>query len=175
MKKVRFVLLIHIIFFIGWAGIEEYRLYKPEIILLKTLPVDPRDLISGHYMTLNYALSNPVNIPGFKKEDMTNYSTDVFVYLEPVEKIVVNNVQRFIYLPSSVKYNCNFPANVNSDRGVWVKGYYLKNSGNIVYGIEKYYFSEKRKEKLNKLRSGDFYVEINVDKYGTMRVKDLIY
>jgi len=171
MKKIRAILLLHLVFFIGWAVIEEFRLVNPSPIVLKTAPVDPRDFISGYYMALNYDINDASNLPGFDRNFIAG-AGDFYVYLRPTEKITINKIEQTVYSAVSVSYASELPH--KSPPGVWAKGIYNKNTNTIKYGIEKYYFSEKRKTELNKLRSGKFYVAINIDKSGVMRVKDLI-
>ena len=50
---------LQVAFFAGWAAFEQMRLMPGEgkSILLKVVPVDPRDLISGQYMNLSYEFS----------------------------------------------------------------------------------------------------------------------
>lgn len=43
--------------FVGWAGYEELRLTTGKSILVRTAPVDPRDLLRGQYMRLSYEFS----------------------------------------------------------------------------------------------------------------------
>jgi uncharacterized membrane-anchored protein len=40
---------------------QEYRLASPTILLLETVPVDPRDLLRGDYVILNYKISTLTN------------------------------------------------------------------------------------------------------------------
>jgi uncharacterized membrane-anchored protein len=42
---------------LAWAGYHEWNRATAETILLETAPVDPRDLLRGDYMILNYKIS----------------------------------------------------------------------------------------------------------------------
>lgn len=64
-NKWKYVILINILVFIAYSL---YAVYKKEqilkdgkLVLLKLAPVDPRSLMQGDYMILNYEISN--NIP----------------------------------------------------------------------------------------------------------------
>lgn len=50
---------LQVLFFAGWAGLEEMRLAPGEgrSILVRTVPVDPRDLLRGQYIRLAYEFS----------------------------------------------------------------------------------------------------------------------
>jgi uncharacterized membrane-anchored protein len=45
------------LFLIGWAGWHEYVRATAPTLLLNTRPVDPRDILRGDYMILNYDIS----------------------------------------------------------------------------------------------------------------------
>ena len=51
--------LVQVLFFAGWAAFEQARLQPGagRAILVKVVPVDPRDLLSGQYLNLTYAFS----------------------------------------------------------------------------------------------------------------------
>ncbi len=54
------VVALQVVFLVGWAGYHETVRRNAPTIRLKTLPVDPRDILRGDYMTLNYEISRPV-------------------------------------------------------------------------------------------------------------------
>lgn len=61
-KNARWVWLLVILqvgFLLAWAGYHEWVRQSAPTVLLKTLPVDPRDILRGDYMTLNYEISRP--------------------------------------------------------------------------------------------------------------------
>lgn len=45
------------LFLLGWAGYHEMVRSTAPVLRLKTRPADPRDLLRGDYMTLNYEIS----------------------------------------------------------------------------------------------------------------------
>ncbi len=59
-----------------WAGYHEWVLQRGEVILLRTRPVDPRDIVRGDYMILNYDISSVFDAAGFQP------GQEVFVILE---------------------------------------------------------------------------------------------
>jgi uncharacterized membrane-anchored protein len=61
---------LQLLFFAAWAGREQARLASGASILVKVVPVDPRDLLRGQYLHLGYEFSRPwdstvarVNVP----------------------------------------------------------------------------------------------------------------
>lgn len=46
-----------VLFLVGWAGWHESLRRGGEVVRLETRPVDPRDILRGDYMILNYAIS----------------------------------------------------------------------------------------------------------------------
>lgn len=52
--------LAQVLFFAGWAAVEQRRHTSGDLILVKTAPVDPRDLLSGQYLALSYEFSRPM-------------------------------------------------------------------------------------------------------------------
>jgi uncharacterized membrane-anchored protein len=57
---------LQIVFLLGWAGYHEFVRSRAPAILLKTRPVDPRDLLRGDYMVLNYEIAT-VPVDGQKE------------------------------------------------------------------------------------------------------------
>lgn len=54
---------VQVLFFAGWTAVEERRHSVGDVILVRTAPVDPRDLLSGQYMALAYEFTRG---PGFR-------------------------------------------------------------------------------------------------------------
>jgi uncharacterized membrane-anchored protein len=51
------VIAAQALFLLGWAGWHEHVRQTAPVLRLKTRPVDPRDLLRGDYMILNYEIS----------------------------------------------------------------------------------------------------------------------
>ena len=82
-KLLVLVLGLQSAWFIGMVALQEFRLHNGQVVLLETFPVDPRDLLRGDYVTLNYKISSLP--PSLLQGGITNGSregTDVFVRLE---------------------------------------------------------------------------------------------
>lgn len=55
------VLAAQTLLLLGLIAQQEYRLAAPTTVLLETAPVDPRDLLRGDYVILNYKISTITN------------------------------------------------------------------------------------------------------------------
>src|SRR5512142_2691329 len=55
------VVALQVVAVLAFAGVKEYALAGGDEIVLATVPVDPRDLFRGDYVTLRYEIST---IPG---------------------------------------------------------------------------------------------------------------
>ena len=51
------VITLQCFFLVAWAGYHEWVFHYGEVLLLRTRPVDPRDILRGDYMILNYDIS----------------------------------------------------------------------------------------------------------------------
>lgn len=56
-KLLLIVLGLQTAWFVGMVTLQEFRLHTGTVVLLETMPVDPRDLLRGDYVTLNYTIS----------------------------------------------------------------------------------------------------------------------
>lgn len=72
---------LQVLFFAGWAGLEERRHHSGDLILVRTQPVDPRDLLSGQYMTLSYEFTRGMTLRDAGRGALEG--EDVWVVLRP--------------------------------------------------------------------------------------------
>lgn len=132
MKNARWIWVIlglQIVVLLGWAGYHEFVRQTALTVRLKTLPVDPRDILRGDYMTLNYEISRPdqAMVPP------SGIGDRVFVVLKPgrgfheIEQILVEE-----------------PA--PEDTRLWVRAttWGAVDNPRLVYGIEQFFVPEGR-------------------------------
>ena len=50
------VVALQVLFLLGWAAYHERERASATVVLLETVPVDPRDLLRGDYMILGYKI-----------------------------------------------------------------------------------------------------------------------
>jgi len=76
-----------VLFFAGWAYREEARLTSGPSILVRVVPVDPRDLLRGQYLTLGYEFSRDWDSMGAGAHLVSG--TPVWVVLRPAAEFYV--------------------------------------------------------------------------------------
>jgi uncharacterized membrane-anchored protein len=153
-----------------------YALATGTTVILKTMPVDPYDLLRGYYQTLSYDISSfdtLRKLPGWAElnrdrgQDTININQQVYITLS---KITATNTQTPVaWQPIAI--DDKLPVDLSSDK-IAIKG--TSNGSNVVYGLENYYLPEDRKDDvnndINQARSSggkrNLLVEIKVDNRG---------
>lgn len=75
------VVIAQLVFLLGWAGYHENLRQRAPVILLKTRPVDPRDLLRGDYMVLGYDIAG-IKVSGADADASSGSGRQVWVVLE---------------------------------------------------------------------------------------------
>ncbi len=142
---------------------QEHALSHGQIILLETRRVDPRDLLRGDYLILDYNISDvPTNLfsPPVNKD--LPYGTKIFVALVP-------GTNQF-YRVSRASTN-GLAAGIgevlvqgHSDGNRWN----ASNAVHVVYGIEKYFVAEGQGNPAGKLT-----VQAVVPASGRVKIKEV--
>ncbi len=153
------VVALQALFFIAWAAREEMLRSGADtrIIRVRTLPFDPRDLISGRYIALRYEMG-----------DIHRYKTGGVSGLGGYKGDTVWAVLRRdgeFYAPDSV--SVSRPWSLAGDR-VLIKGWARGNA--IEYGVEKYFIGETEPEPSNGAR---ITVDLRVLSDHTVRIERL--
>jgi len=148
-KKIIFsIIIVWILIICTFVFVNEYTLKTGEKVFLETIPVDPRDLLRGDYVILNYKISQLPPTYNFLENNKTIYI---------ILKIDKNNIGSIDYISEKKPKDKLF-----------IKG--QKNSNSIKYGIESYFVKEGTgKELQQNLRNGTL-VEIALDKNGAAKV-----
>lgn len=159
MKKQAFIIIfLWLILISGLVLTQEFTLLTGKEILLKTIPVDPRDILRGDYVILNYEIAQ---IP---KETFA-YNSTIYMSLGTddnnvgyVENISYNKPSNNLYLKGKVA-ECNTIVPI------------LKSGRCVNFGIESYFVKEGAGKILeNDLRNGAL-VKVVIDKNGNAKVK----
>ncbi len=164
----RLALAAQVVFFLGWAGVEERRRATVVTVLLETVPADPRDVLSGDYLVLRYPMNRVDGLPGVPVPAPI-VARPVAVRLVPVD-VAGRRVWRAA--------GCTMPAppltgRLEPDGSLRVAGTWL-GRGQVRYGIERFYFSEHRQAAMNAYRPGSFLVEAGVVPGGRLVLKRLV-
>ena len=150
MKKIFVVLnLLLLMIVFGYSVIKEEKNLKKATFYIKTVPVDPRSLIQGDYMVLNYdiAESARMEIGNIRKGYIRIKIND----LKIAEFIRIDEE----YLPPS-----------NNEISIQ----FQKNGSNIDIGVNSYLFQEGTGNKFQKAQ----YTEVIELKNGKLRLKNLL-
>lgn len=138
--------------------------------ILKTIPIDPYDLLRGYSQTLSYDISrldSLKTIPGWKdlpKE--SSYDKKVYIAHKTIFYIVLQAPKNNSEPPQPwkpVKIQTSLPANLPVNQ-VALKG--RVNYAQVEYGLETYYMPEALRTEVN-----DAVVEANRNKSGAMEIK----
>lgn len=159
-KLLFLVAAIQVLFFVGWYCLEHNKLHNPEsqTILVKTVPVDPRDYLSGNYLTLRYEFSDLWRFKGKNQSIKEASGNEIYAVLKK---------DGSSYVPDYV----SLEKPLVRDDQVVIKGKYTGNFGRIEYGIEKYFINENTKEPK---REDKVEVMLVVGDDLTARIKNLV-
>lgn len=127
---------------IGW---NEVALARGTEVTLRTVPVDPIDLVRGRYVTLRYPISNLRAPDGVQPGDR-------------------------VYVPLRREGDLWTGEFVTTERpdGLFIRGRY--SGGSLVYGIETYYADEATARRLEGA-GGDLRVRVSIGSDGHARIK----
>ena len=140
-----FILALQTVWLLGTAAVQEYALSHGRTIMLETRRVDPRDLLRGDYLILNYNISDvPKNLFSPPVEPDLPYGTKIFVALVP-------GTNQF-YHATRASINEFAPAtNEVVLCGRSDERWRSSNSIHVAYGIENYYVAENTGNPAGKL------------------------
>jgi len=125
------LVVLQAVFLLSWAGYHEWVRQQAPTVRLKTIPVDPRDLLRGDYMILTYEVSRH-SLP----HQWTSRSHPVFVVLKNHESRQVIDEVLLTEPPST-------------DARLWVRAEGEGDPGDsspralrLTYGIEQFFVPE---------------------------------
>ena len=145
LKLLILVLALQSAWLLGTVAVQEHALANGKVILLETRRVDPRDLLRGDYLILNYKISDvPANLfsPPVGKE--LPYGTKVFVALAP-------GTNRFYEVTRASTNEFAPAAGEILLRGKSDQRWWSTNSIHVAYGIEDYFVAEGTGNPVGKL------------------------
>lgn len=140
---------------------------RGETILVRTAPVDPRDLFRGDYVILNYEFSRlpHQNLPGLKMDNMSHYPEPspgqvIYVTMAPA-----SDGKHW----EAVQYSTLKP-----EEGIFLRGT-LGRYQQIEFGIESYFVQEGQGKVYEEARNArNLSVELVVDPTGKAALKNLV-
>lgn len=168
------IVVVQVVFLIGMIGMKQWNLTHGEKILLKVVPVDPRDIFRGDYVILNYDGLSRINTASVAVEENT--------YFYPNTKVIVKlQKQDKYWIAKSIEQKGDWRSKLKKDNSneLFIKGdvvqaigmgrnpnYYTGNMFlTIEYGIENYFVPEGEGKEIEKAaRDGTLSVEVSVDR-----------
>lgn len=135
----RGVLLAQLAFFGIWGAMLLTSHRVVDVVWLATEPIDPRDLLSGHYVALRFQIAAPAKAGCALPAEGT--SQRVWVQLSPVgETVATDQGVQAISEPVA----CRTTPPEDAEDQVWIVGELgpASGTGSIVYGIERFYVPE---------------------------------
>ena len=162
------IIVIQVVFLLGLVGYREAILINGKTAVLRTVPVDPRDLFKGEYVTLRYEISTlgqNVNNPNGKSYRLYgnfNEGDSAYVTLTTVGS---SN-------PYSTAVQAGEP---HKEADLFIKGRVTSSKDGTItieYGIEQYFVPEGRGFEIE--RADDVKVRVKINRSGTAAIEALI-
>ena len=140
-----FILVLQTLWLLGIVAVQEHALAHGKIILLETCRVDPRDLLRGDYLILNYSISDvPTNAFSPPVGQDLSYGTKVFVALAPGTNQFYRVTRASIHELTPETNEVVLCGRSEEDRRNAI-------SVHVAYGIENYYVAESTGNPTGKL------------------------
>lgn len=160
----RIALAVQLLFFAGW-GVRLLGSHQGAgFVWLATEPVDPRDLLSGHYVALRYtiasAASSYCDLPADERGGAI-----VWIELAPTGQSFETPEGPAVV---SEAVGC---ATAPPTAGVWIVGH-LDADGRVAYGIERMFVSED--DPRREARSGTVVAKVALNEAFEPRLLDLV-
>ena len=175
MSKIKIAAILQIAFFAGWAlflAINDSRIDAE--FWLETLPVDPRDYLSGNYVQLNYPIERPEDDSCRKFDSWLHNGKKISVKLLPGKEINLSDGSNVTAYYAAFCTEGKPDSTNDGDTAIWIqaKGAHKANrriNGYLSYkNLNRYYMNEKD-ERLN-IHSGKAVVQVRKNKNGNLRI-----
>ena len=145
-KLLSFFLVLQTVWILGITFQQERALRAGKTMLLETERVDPRDLLRGDYIILNYKISSvPTNLFVPPVNNDSPYGTAVFVALRPggdgFQVVARASASRFVPAADEI---------LIVGKSSWQR-WNETNSVHVEYGLERFYVAEGTGNPVGKL------------------------
>lgn len=170
MSRLKYVLAAQLLFFAAWGGwLVVSRGTSAGDIYLETEPVDPRDLLAGTFVALNYPIGRPEVCAGVLKD--AAYTGPLYVRLEDT------GVRAATPAGPVPVYGAAACAGTPGPDGLWALGRLAARDpfsfgGRITYGIERFYLSEN--DARSGARSGSVLAKVRLGRGHRLFLLDLV-
>ncbi len=168
MKTLRWILAAQLLFFAAWGGylLNTHRIAAT--VWLETAPVDPRDLLSGHYVALAYPIAANADELCAKLRQPDEPGT-FYLRLDPSTE-VVTTVEGPVHVSTAVECRVTPP----DSGGIWIEGEHSagRGFGRVTFGIERFYVAES--SPLRWATSGEVVAKIAINDTREPRILALV-
>lgn len=158
------ILTLQSAWILGTTFVQERALQTGKVVLLETRPVDPRDLIRGDYLTLNYKISDvPLALFAPSRTNAPPAGKTVYVTLEPKGQFyeaVAASTEPVVPTDSQIVLRGRVQD--------WWRGPNA-SSVHVAYGLEQYFVREGAGNPRGKLT-----VQVAVPASGQGRIKEVL-
>lgn len=129
------------------------------VVWLATEPVDPRDVLSGHYVALRYRIDSP-DAAGCRFDDPALMAPAVWVQLAPTGESIQTD-EGPADVSEAVACATERPSATADE--VWIAGHPTAQTGRhrILYGIERMYLAEE--SPLRRTASGSVVAKVAIN------------
>lgn len=165
-RWLRLALLAQLAVFALWGGrlLTSHR--DVAVVWLATEPVDPRDLLSGHYVALRYVIASSTAVQ-CSPMGAGEHPRPVWVQLDASGDTVATS-EGLVVVSTPVRCVADRPAPASA---VWIQGT-LDHDGRIVYGIERMFVGEDN--PLRQASSGSVVAKVAVNEAFAPRLLALV-
>lgn len=166
MGALRWILVVQLAFFGAWGAslLGSHRV--AETVWLETTPVDPRDLLSGHYVDLAY----PISADAVRLCAKEGEANTVYLRLQPTPEPIGT-----FEGPAQVSRatECR-GAPPDSGSGTWIVGHRAQGPrvADVEFGIGRFYVPEA--SILRTASSGEVVAKIVINDHHEPRIVDLV-
>jgi len=166
----RVVLAAQILFFSVWGASLLRSHAHVRVVWLATQPIDPRDLLSGHYVALRYPIETP-STPDCQALLASADAAPIYVQLADAGPPIVTS-EGAATVSHAVACRRDPPPGVSG--GTWIAGRVgggaRRNA--ISYGIERFYVPET--STLRDARSGSVVAKVAINGAAEARLVDVL-
>jgi len=167
MKRwLRLLLVVQFLFFAGWGAMLLRSHRDVHVVWLATAPVDPRDLLSGHYVALRYEIESASAAKCEVREERR--PATLYVRVEPSDR-TVQTAKGDVPVWHATACREDIPDAAPGE--LWIEGRPAERD-RISYGIERFYVAET--SVLRSARSGTVVAKVAVNAAFQARVVDLV-
>ena len=158
--------LLQVLFFAAWAGYEESLFWSGESVLVKVVPVDPRDMLSGQYLDLGYEFSTLRDLGIGSKLDEDDWpvmGSEPERWGDDVWVVLAKKGELHVPVRAAFERPCKL-----AEGEVTLKGSYGFSS-RAYFGIERYFVPEGTPTP----KAADLTVRLRITSGGKARIEQV--